>query len=422
MINKWLSRNSTWAFLKSLKGNPRYCVLTEPPWGIPWALYTPFFALYMFSLGLKDADIGILLSVGLFLQMFTALLGGILTDKFGRRLTTFIADIVSWSIPVLIWAFAQDFRWFLVAVVFHSFLQVSNVSWQCLFVEDAPQDKIVQLFNLIYIAGLLSVFFAPISGYFIGVFSLVPVMRVIFGIAFVSMTAKFVVLYIYSKETAQGVIRMKETANVPMRRLVAEYSGVLSQILKTPATWRVLILITLLSIQQMTSTNFFALYVTQDLALPEQFLVVFPILRAAIMLVFFLGFQDRLNRFPQYAVMLTGLGLYVGGFTLLILTPPETMFLLVVFTIIDACAAAVFLPRRDALVFQNVDPGERARIMSLLTIIMLGVSSPFGVIIGRLSGMDRRLPFAVCVGLFILMGVIVSMERKKGHESAAVED
>jgi len=420
MIKSWLSRNSTLASIKSLKGNPRYCILTEPLWGIPWALYSPFFALYMFSLGLQDADIGILISVGMFLQMFSALLGGVLTDKYGRRLTTFFTDIVSWSIPALIWAFAQDFRWFLVAVIFNSYWQISNVSWQCLLVEDAPQDKIVQLYHLVYIAGLLAVFFAPISGYFIGVFSLVPVMRALLLITFVSMTAKFVILLVYSKETAQGEVRLKETAGVPMYRLIAEYGGVLRQIFRTPATWRVLILITLVSVQQLTSNNFFALYVTQDLGLPEQFLVVFPILRAAIMLAFFLGVQHRLNRFPQYAVMLVGLGLYVGGFVLLIFVPPGIMYLLVIFTALDASAAALFLPRRDALVIQNVDPGERARIMGLLTVIMLGISSPFGFIIGRLSGMDRRIPFAVCVGLFILMGVIISMERKKENEPEVV--
>ena len=426
MIKQWLSRNTTLVFLKSLKGNPRYCVITEPLWSIPWALYFPFFTLYMFYLGLEDADIGVLISIGLFMQMFTALLGGVLTDKFGRRIVTFAADLVSWSIPTLIWAFAQDFRWFLAAVIFNSFWQVSGVSWQCILVEDAPPDKIVQLYNLIYIAGLLAVFFAPISGYFIGVYSLVPVVRVLFGIASVSMTLKFIIFYLYSTETGQGKIRLKETAGVPIKKLLGEYGGVLKQILKTPATWRVLILITLIHIQQMTSGNFFALYVTQDLALPEQFLTIFPILRAAIMLVFFLGIQDRLNRFPQYAVMLVGLGLYISGFVLLILTPPGVISLLVIFTAMDACAAASLLPRRDALLFKNVDPAERARITSLLTVIMLGVASPFGIIIGRLSGIDRRIPFTVCVGLFLLMGVIVSMERKKGkdvgNEPATVEN
>ena len=404
-------------FLKSLKGNPRYCVLTEPLWGIPWALYSPFFTLYMFSLGLEDANIGILISVGLFLQMFTALLGGVATDKFGRRLTTLIADLISWSIPTLIWAFAQDFRWFLAAVIFNSFWQVSGVSWQCILVEDAPQDKIVQLYNMIYIAGMLAVFFAPISGYFVGVFSVVPVVRVLFGIAFVSMTVKFVIFYFYSRETAQGEVRMAETKNIPLRQLTAGYGSVLMQIIKTPATLRVLVLITLLNIQQLTSANFFALYVTQDLGLPEQFLAWFPILRAAIMLVFFIWAQNMLNRFPQYKVMLVGLVVYICAFVLLILTPADVILPLVVFTVLDAVAAALFLPRRDALVIQNVDPAERARIMSLLVVIMLGISSPFGIIIGQLSGINRQIPFIVCVGLFVLMGIIVSMERNKGEQN-----
>jgi len=366
----------------------------------------------MFNLGLEDADIGILISVGLFMQMFMAFIGGIFTDKFGRRITTFIADLISWSIPMLIWMLAQDFRWFLAAAMFNSVWQISGVSWQCILVEDAPKDKIVQLYNLIYIAGQLAVFFAPITAVFVGIHSVVPVMRVLFGITFVSMTFKFVIFYIYSRETAQGKIRMEETANIPVWKLAAECTSVVKQIFRTPATRRVLLLSTLLSIQQMASSNFFALYVTQDLRIPEQFLAFFPILRAVVMLVFFLGVQDRLNRFSQYAMMLLGLGLYVGSFSLLITMPPDTVGLLVVFTIIDACAAALFLPRRDAMVIQNVDPAERARIMGLLVVIILGISSPFGAIVGRLSGIDRRIPFAICVGLFVLMGIIVFMERK----------
>jgi len=416
MVKSWLNRNPTLAFLMTLKGNPKLCVITEPLWGIPWTLYTPFFTLYMFSLGLEDADIGILISVGLIMQMFTSLLGGVATDKLGRRLTTFIADLISWSMPMLIWAFAQDFRWFFVASIFNSFWQVSSVSWNCLLVEDAPKDKVIQIFNLIYIVGLLAAFFVPIAGFFIGRYSLVPVMRVLFSISFVSMTVKFIILYVYGHETGQGEIRRKETASVSIWQLVMEYGVVFKQIVRTPVTWRVLILITLLNIQQLTTTNFFALYVTQDLLLPEQFMFVFPILRAAIMLVFFLGVQNRLSRFAQYRVMLFGLALYICGFTLLILTPPETIFMLIIFTVLDACAAGLFLPRRDTLVFQNVDEKERARIMSLLTVIMLGISSPFGVVIGHLSGVNRQIPFIICVGLFILMGIIVSFEKPKMKE------
>jgi len=269
---------------------------------------------------------------------------------------------------------------------------------------------------------LLAVFFAPISGYFIGIYDLVTVMRILFGITFVSMTAKFVIFYILSTETGQGKIKLEETRDVPVWKLLLEYKAVMVRILRTPATWRVLIIISLLNIQQMTSANFFGLYVTQDLGIPEQFLALFPILRSGIMLLFFLNIQDRLNRYPQYIVMLVGLGAYITGFTLLVVTPPQTMTLLIIFIIMDACAASLFLPRRDALVIQNVVPEERARIMSLLLVIMLGVSSPFGYIIGVLSEIDRRIPFIVCIGLFVLMGIMVYMEKGNSKKEAQAHE
>ncbi|MCL2498770.1 MAG: MFS transporter [Defluviitaleaceae bacterium] len=408
----------------ALKGNPRLCIVTEPLWGIPHALYIPFFPLYMHTLGLGDSDIGILVSVGFFLQMISAFIGGVASDKYGRRLTTFVADILSWTIPVGIWALAQDFRWFLVAAVFNSIWRVSDTSWQCLLVEDVEADRIVRLYQWVYIAGLLSVFFAPISFYFLRVHSLVPVMRVLLGFAFVSMTLKFFLMYKFGMETGQGRVRMAETKDTSLFTLSLQCKDVFLQIIRTPATLRVLALIILLNIQQISSNNFFSLYVAQDLGVPEQNLALFPILRAGIMLVFFLFAQVWLNRFPLYAVMLGGLAVYITGHVWLLSIPgygstpyaAVPILSLVLFTVIDACAASLFLPRRDSLVILNVDPQERARIMALLLVIMLGVSSPFGYIVGAMSEVSRRIPFVMSIGLFVLMGVIVLMERKRKIE------
>ena len=415
--------------IMALQANPRWCILTEPLWGIPFNLYAPFFTLYMFTLGLSDANIGLLVSVGFFLQMITAFLGGVLSDKFGRRRTTVIADILAWSIPTAIWALAQDFRWFLVAAMFNAVWRVSETSWQCLLVEDVAAEKVVKLYNWVYIAGLTAIFFAPISWFFIGQYSLVPVMRVLFAIACISMTAKFIILYKFGTETTQGAVRMQETRHLSLWALSIQCKDVFVQIIKTPATVRVLILITLVNIQQIASNNFFSLYVVQDLGVPEQYLALFPILRAGVMLVFFLSLQNRLNKFPIYAVMLAGLIIYIGGHVLLLSianldgTYYEVLIVgfgaltsLILFTIIDACAAALFLPRRDSLLILNVDPQERARIMALLIVVMLGISSPFGYLIGIMSEINRRLPFIMSIGLFVFMAIMVMMERGTKRE------
>ena len=409
----------TFAPLFALTGNPRAAVFTEPLWGIPFNLYAPFLTLFMFSLGLEDADIGILLSVGLVVQMLSGIIGGVLIDKYGRRKTMLVGDFISWAIPCLIWAFSRDFQWFLVAAIFHGMFPPSASAWECMLVEDAKPEKIIELFNWVYIAGMIAVFFAPITGIFIGVFTLVPVMRVLFIISTIMMSAKFFTHYYFSKETRQGEIRMKETAGVPIRTLLLEYANVLIHIFKTPATIRILVLIVFLHIQQIIAGNFFSLYVTQDLQLPEQYLAWFPVLRGVIMLCFFLFFQRILSKFSIYSVMLAGLIIYIIAYVLLIFAPVGMLFPLLIFTAVDACAAALFLPRRDTLVIHNVDPAERARIRSLMMVIMLGVASPFGFIIGQISGMNRQIPFIICLGLFALIALIVLIERRHARVRVA---
>ncbi|MFN2234222.1 MAG: MFS transporter, partial [Anaerolineales bacterium] len=98
--------------LFNLEGNPRASVLTEPMWGIPYNLFIPYASIYMLALGVSDVQIGMIASLGLLIQPVFALLSGALTDKYGRRLITLVSDILSWSIPCLIWAVAQDIRYF----------------------------------------------------------------------------------------------------------------------------------------------------------------------------------------------------------------------------------------------------------------------------------------------------------------------
>ena len=62
--------------LLSLRGNPRACVYTEALWGIPYNLYAPYMSIYMLALGLKDSQIGLLITIGMVVQIFSAILGG----------------------------------------------------------------------------------------------------------------------------------------------------------------------------------------------------------------------------------------------------------------------------------------------------------------------------------------------------------
>jgi MFS family permease len=75
--------------LTALRGNPRACLLVEPLWGIGYFLYAPYATLYMSRLGVSDTRIGVLLTVGMVVQLTALLFGSVLIDRFGgggRRL------------------------------------------------------------------------------------------------------------------------------------------------------------------------------------------------------------------------------------------------------------------------------------------------------------------------------------------------
>lgn len=151
------------ASLVGLTGNARAAIWTEPMWGLSMALVLPYASVFMLALGVPDEQIGLVATVGTVSQVGFGLLGGVITDKLGRRATTAVFDIVAWSIPCLIWAFAQNFWWFLVAAVVNGAWQVTQNSWDCLLVEDADRAEIPRLYSLVKVAGDCSAIFAPIA-------------------------------------------------------------------------------------------------------------------------------------------------------------------------------------------------------------------------------------------------------------------
>src|SRR5512134_2455971 len=160
--------------LRELKGNPRVTVLTEILFGIPYNLFAPFFSVYMLALGATDQQIGGIASFGLVVQIFSALLSGAIVDKFGRRLTLFLCDLLSWSVPCLIWAVAQDVRFFIVAAFLNSLFRISHTAWTCLMVEDAEERHLVYIWTWITIFAVSSAFFTPLGGWFVDRYGLIP--------------------------------------------------------------------------------------------------------------------------------------------------------------------------------------------------------------------------------------------------------
>lgn len=397
--------------LKKNKGNPRTLILMEPLWGIPYNLIAPFATLYMYTQGITDVQIGLILSIAMFVQVIVSFFGGIVTDKLGRKVTTMMGDFFGWGIACLVWAVSGNFWLFLIAFLFNSFEQVNQTAWFCLLIEDADSEDLLGIYTWISIGGLVAIFFAPISGLLINSFSVVPVVRVLYVVFAVNMMIKVIITFRYCEETRQGKIRMKKTKGISVLQMLFEYKNLIPKVLKNKEIMKVLFVSVILHITNLVSTNFFSLYVTQRLGIAERYLAFFPILNASVMLIFMIGIQHRLESVKFRIPMWIGLVLYAASSILLIVAPIGSIPFIIIYVFVAAVASALVMPRKDALLQLNIDPKERARINSLIMSFTIAFASPFGYFAGWLSSVDRRFPFVFIFAIYIVAIVIVGRIR-----------
>jgi len=395
-----LKNHSLITTLKSLTGNPRGCVYTEPLWGIPFNLYAPYISIYMVALGLSDKQIGSIVSISWSFQIVLALLSGVVTDKLGRRRTTLIFDILAWSVPAVISAIAQNFWYFLAAGIINSVWQITRNSWTCLLVEDADQSQLVDIYTWIYIANQLVGFAAPLAGLLIGAFTLIPTVRGLYFFAAFMFTLKAVVTYLMTEETGQGKVRLHETRHQSLLSVLREYRGVLQDLLRTPQTLYTAGIMLIISISNVITGNFWGIIVTERLHIPAQNLAIFPFVKSAVMLFFFFMIMPRFNKMHFKLPLVVGFLGFVVSQLLLITAPERSYLFLIVSVFLEACCFATINPLMDQMAVLTIDPKERARIQSILYVGIILITSPFGWIAGNLSGLDKSLPFILNIVLF----------------------
>ena len=407
--------------LKSLTGNPRGCVYTEPLWGIPFNLYAPYVSIYMLAVGLSDTQIGLILSISWGFQIILALMSGVITDKLGRRRTTLIFDILAWTIPALISAIAQNFWYFLAAGIINSLWRVVLNSWSCLLVEDAERDHIVDMYTWIYIGNQLVGFVAPLAGILISVYLLVPTMRGLYAFAAVMFTLKAVVTYMMTEETAHGKVRMHETRHQSAWGMLSEYKGVLRELLRTPQTLYTAGIMLVLSISALISGSFWAIIVTEKLHIPAQSLALFPFIKSAIILGFFFVVMPWLNKMHYKLPLVIGFLGFVASQLVLIVAPVGGYAFLIVSVFLEACSFAAVSPLVDQMGVLTINPQERARILSILYVGIILLTSPFGWIAGTLSALNKDLPFMLNIALFAAGAVLAYLAGQASQRRLTAE-
>ncbi|MDR2398179.1 MAG: MFS transporter [Spirochaetaceae bacterium] len=410
-------RNPLIATLLELRGNPRACVYTEPLWGLSMNLCLPYASVYMLALGLSDLEVGLIATVYMISQVVFAFLSGPITDKLGRRKTTAVFDFIAWCIPCLIWIRAEHFGYFLVAALFNGAMKVPTNSWDCLMVEDADKSRITRIYSLVIVCGQLSALFAPVSSFLVSRMTLVEAIRILYINAFVVMTTKLLLLYRFSQETATGRIRMRETRGKSILSLVQGYGGVIQIMRNSPGTIFALIVSALVGAVGMINATFWQVLVSKKLLVPDPLLPLFPMARSLLSLAFFFTVIPRITKVHLKTPLLLGFAAYLLGQGILVLTPTAqgiTYVMLGFSLLFDGFGAGILAMLAESLVALKVNAPERARVMALQHMLIMGLTAPFGWIGGLLSSLSRDLPFVLTAGL-LLTGFLATLGYYTRH-------
>jgi DHA1 family tetracycline resistance protein-like MFS transporter len=374
----------------------------------------------MIALGVTEKEIGLILSVSWIFQIFLAMLSGVVTDKLGRRLTTLIFDILSWSVPALISAAAQNFWYFLAAGIINSVWRITHTSWSCLLVEDADESQLVDIFTWINIANLIVGFVAPLGFFLIEKFSFVPTVRGLYVFAAVMFTLKAVLTYLWTEETAHGKVRLQETKDQSVFHVFVEYKDVLRDVLRAPQTLYTAGIMLVMSITELISGGFWSILVSEKLQIPIGNLGWFPLIRSAIMLFFYFTVMPAIGRMHFKRPMTLGFFGYVLSHLILVTAPRAEYGFLIVSVFIEACSLAVVRPLLDQMIVLTVNAQERARILSILSVGVILFTSPFGWIAGNLSTANKNFPFFLNIALFIIGAALAYLAGQAAQKRTAL--
>jgi Na+/melibiose symporter-like transporter len=235
----------------------------------------------------------------------------------------------------------------------------------------------------------------------------------VFG--FIVLTAKFVILYVYSHETVRGVQRMQETRQRSLLSLLGEYRSVFQQLLHSRPLLAALSLMVITNIYTTISTNFWGVLFTGKLGFSSSEISTYVAIRSIVMTLCFFLIGPRLTNIRRFRLPLwAGFAAFMISQLLLVVMPPQTVILLVISVILEGVAAALVSPMTESLLAVSLESDERARVSAMVYVALIVLISPFGWIAGQLSALDRSLPFALNMGLFAIGLVLIWLIGRPG--------
>ncbi|UKS24114.1 MFS transporter [Paenibacillus sp. HWE-109] len=408
------------AKFRQLPDNPRYSIWLEPLWAIPGTIVLFYAPLYMKGAGLSDIQIGILNSVNLYFSFMFQMFAGAVTNKWGRKRTTLLFDLISWSIPMFIWAFSNNFWLFLIAYLLNASSKFVTVAFNLLIIEDVDEKQrslVFAIMNMIIIsAGVL----APLAGGVIHKYGIMPTISVVYFIGGISMTVLFVVRNYLTKETEAGEVMIQAHSDTHIIRGVMQSFRLFGQSLRNRQMLPI-ILITIIS-NIILQLNFFqVIYLKEQLGFGDRMISWIPFITAVTTILVYSTAMPRVKERNEASYVKLSLAFCASGSLLFLFIPAGSVLMLIIVTTVLAAGTFLLLTFRDSLLMNKLGQYDKADLYSSIQVVMSIAAIPWGYISGLVYNFKPSLLFIIIfigyASLFALAYPIGKGTGKRAQQS-----
>ncbi len=386
--------------LGDLNKNARVSLSLLPIWSVFWGLVYFYSPLYMKTLGLDEIGIGMVNTVGLLFAFLCFLVASAITNRLGRRWTTLIFDLLSWSVPMLIWAVAGNYWFFLIAGIVNALSKVASISWNCIITEEEKPEKVPKIYTVITLINSIIGIFAPVTGFFIGRFGLVVSMRTLYAVGALSMTAMFIVRHFLLAETRAGLRLMADHGGSPFIDNLKNHLKLLSG-LSGNADFLLLSAI-FISTNFITTLNVFqVIFLTERLHFSREAISLVPFIVAVANLGAFLAVSPRLAKKSGESVLSAFLACNLAASVLFLAIPEKNLQAMLVVMSLNGVSNFLMCAYRESVFMNSQGEHEKADMYAAVQTVTMLFCVPAGFLGGALYRIDARLPFILVAALYL---------------------
>lgn len=318
------------------------------------ALIFPFFSLYITDkFGVGMTEVGTLFAFYAVSSFIGSLIGGALTDRFGRR-ALMIFGLLSSATSALIMGLSKDFHtFFVLSVIVGAFADMGHPAGQAMVSDILPPEKRIEGFGILRVVANLAVTIGPAIGGLIASRSFFT----LFIIDAVASTITAIIVYLTMPET-----KPERHADQPKESVFRTFAGY-SVALKD-GIFMVFLAVSAVSVlvyMQMNTT--LSVYLRDVHQITTQQFGYILSLNAAMVVIFQFWITRRISKYAPMLLMTFGTLFYMVGFAMYGFTATYPLFLLAM--VIITIGEMIVSPTSTALVARLAPVDMRGRYMAV---------------------------------------------------------